>query len=154
MIRDTLRVLVLAATFIAAPTAVFSAEELFDTGAALEHIDKGIAHLQQKNYRAAIKEFEEASLINPDAEAFYYLGYAYYMDGKTTNNEGSRKLSMENFQKAYEIDPNYTPTKFMPEEEPTVKKTKPPAPEQVAPPASPEQQPAETTEAEPQQPSQ
>jgi tetratricopeptide (TPR) repeat protein len=110
--RGIFRILVLAGTLIVSASAALAAEELFDTKAAAQHKEKGVALLQQKNYRAAVKEFEEASTIEPDAEAFYYLGYAYYMDAKTTDNEQSRKLSMENFQKAYDIDPNYTPTKL------------------------------------------
>jgi tetratricopeptide (TPR) repeat protein len=122
--------LVLAGTLIVSSTAALAAEELFDTKAAAQHKEKGVALLQKKNYRAAVKEFEEASTIEPDAEAFYYLGYAYYMDAKTTDNEQSRKLSMENFQKAYDIDPNYTPSKLGAVETPPPAQKKP-APEKT-----------------------
>ena len=96
--------------------SVFAEEELFDTKTAEKHIEKGIAHLKAKNYDAAITEFEESSEIVPEAESYYYLGYAYYMKGRTKDDSESRKRSMENFEKAYEIDPNFTPTRFKPAE--------------------------------------
>src|SRR3990170_5193251 len=107
---------VLAFVLILAPALGRSAEELFDTKAATQHTEKGIAHLKAKNYDAAIKEFEESSAIYPDAEAFYYMGYAYYMKGKINNDSESRKRSAENFDKAYELNPNFTPSRFKPEE--------------------------------------
>src|SRR3990172_5305356 len=107
---------VLAFMLILAPAVGHSAEELFDTKAATQHTEKGIAHLKAKNYDAAAREFEESSTISPDAEAFYYLGYAYYVKGKISNDGESRKKSMENFDKAYELNPNFTPTRFKPEE--------------------------------------
>ena len=117
MINNRLAALcVLAFVLMLAPAVGHSAEELFDTKAATQHTEKGIAHLKAKNYDAAAKEFEESSAIYPDAEAFYYLGYAYYMKGKISNDGESRKKSMENFDKAYELNPNFTPTRFKPEE--------------------------------------
>src|SRR3990170_6685803 len=112
---------VLAFMLILAPAVGHSAEELFDTKAATQHTEKGIAHLKARNYDAAAREFEESSAISPDAEAFYYLGYAYYMKGKISNDGESRKKSMENFDKAYELNPNFTPTRFKPEETDAVK---------------------------------
>ncbi len=88
-----------------------AADELFDTKAAAEHIDKGIAYLKAKNFDAAVKEFDESSSISPEAEPFYYLGYTYYLKSRKGDKE-SRKLSLENFQKAYDIDPNFTPTRY------------------------------------------
>jgi tetratricopeptide (TPR) repeat protein len=93
----------------------YAADELFDTKTAVEHLEKGIAHLKAKQYDAAIDELEESASIYPEAEAFYYLGYAYYMKGRKGNGE-SRKKAMENFEQAYEIDPNFTPTKYKPAE--------------------------------------
>jgi tetratricopeptide (TPR) repeat protein len=90
-------------------------EELFDTKTAEKHIEQGIAYLKANNYDAAINEFEESTAVLPDAESFYYLGYAYYMKGRKQDGE-SRKMSMENFEKAYELDPNFTPTRFKPAE--------------------------------------
>ncbi len=122
MINNKLTALcVLATMLVLAPALSHTAEELFDTKAATQHTEKGIAHLKAKNYDAAAKEFEESSAISPDAEAFYYLGYAYYMKGKISNDSESRKKAMENFDKAYELNPNFTPTRFRPEETAAVK---------------------------------
>lgn len=152
MINNRLMALcVLVFVLMLAPAAVRSAEELFDTKAATQHIEKGITLLQAKNYDAAIKEFEESSAIYPDAEAFYYLGYAYYMKGKITDNGESRKKSMENFDRAYGLNPNFTPTRFKPEEADAVKSKpkeekkseQPPQPQPVIP-ETPEDQAPET----------
>jgi tetratricopeptide (TPR) repeat protein len=111
MRRKTLSLLVLASLCVGSVPPAYSADELFDTKAAAQHIEKGIEHLKTKKYDAAIKEFEESVTIAPDAEAYYYLGYAYYLKGKTGDGE-SRKRSRENFDKAYELDPNFTPSKL------------------------------------------
>ncbi len=105
--------------------------ELFDTKTAAAHTEKGIASLKDKKYDAAIKEFEESASVYPDAEAYYYLGYAYYLKGKTGDGE-SRKKSIESFEKAYELNPNFTPSKFKPAEpveEPKQEKTAEPQPQ-------------------------
>ncbi len=109
-------VVVLSLLLGLAPLAAFAAEDdLFDTKAAAEHLEKGLTELKAKNYDAAVAEFEESASISPEAEAFYYLGYTYYMKGRAGDEE-SRKLSLENFDKAYEIDPNFTPTRYKPAE--------------------------------------
>lgn len=94
----------------------FAEEEIFDIKAAAAHIEKGIHHLKAKKYDAAISEFEEAAAIHPEAEPFYYLGYAYYLKGKAGDEE-SRQKAIENFGKAYDLDPNFTPTKLKPAEQ-------------------------------------
>ncbi len=113
----TNRTLVFVLTILAvlAPLIGHAEEELFDTKAAAEHIEKGIAQLKAKNFDAAIAEFEESASISPEAEAYYYLGYAYYLKGRSGDGE-SRKLSRENFEKAYEIDPSFSPTRYKPPE--------------------------------------
>lgn len=115
-------------------------EELFDTKTAEKHIEQGIAYLKANNYDAAINEFEESTAVLPDAESFYYLGYAYYMKGRKQDGE-SRKKSMENFEKAYELDPNFTPTRFKPAEpapaEVPAKQGTTAAPEPLAPKSAP-----------------
>jgi len=93
----------------------YAADELFDAKTAAEHMAKGIAHLKAKQYDAAIDELSESASVYPEAEAFYYLGYAYYMKGRKGDGE-SRKNAMENFEQAYELDPNFTPTRYKPEE--------------------------------------
>jgi tetratricopeptide (TPR) repeat protein len=155
MKRNKLTVLcVFAAMLVVEPVVGHSAEELFDTKTATLHIEKGITHLKAKNYDAAIKEFEESSVINPDAEAFYYLGYAYYMKGKISNDSGSRKKAVENFDKAYELNPNFTPTRFKPEEtvKPNPKKEKKEQPQTESQPEIPEAPADQTTEPAVQQP--
>jgi tetratricopeptide (TPR) repeat protein len=104
---------VIAALIVCLATPVFAAEELFDTTAAATHLKQGIVLLHAKKYDAAVKEFEEAASINPDAEAYYYLGYTFYLKGRT-GDETSRQKSRENFSKAYEIDPNFSPTRLKP----------------------------------------
>lgn len=94
------------------PTFILAEDVLFDNKEATKHIEKGVVHLQGKNYDAAIKEFDEASTISPDAEAFYYLGYAFYLKGKLNNDPESRKKSIENFDRAYELDPHFTPNRI------------------------------------------
>ena len=79
------RLLVLVLTIILSiiSTSGYAAEELFDTKTAEKHIEQGIAYLKAKNFDAAISEFDEASVILPDAEAYYFLGYAYYLKGRS-----------------------------------------------------------------------
>jgi tetratricopeptide (TPR) repeat protein len=97
------------------PLAGFAQEELFDTQAASGHMEKGVAHLKAKKIDAAIREFEAAAEIAPDAEAYYFLGYAYYLKGRA-GDSASRALSRENFELAYAIDPNFSPSRFKPSE--------------------------------------
>jgi len=93
-------------SLVAAPA--FSADELFNTTAAAKHMEQGFSYLKAKNYDAAIREFEESAGISPEAEPYYYLGYAYYLKSRKDNGQ-SRQKSLENFEKAYEIDPNFSP---------------------------------------------
>lgn len=90
-------------------------EELFDNKAATQHLNQGIAYLDAKNFDAAIREFKASAEINPDAEAYYYLGYAYYLKGRKGNVD-NRNKSRENFERAYAIDPNFSPSRFKPTE--------------------------------------
>jgi len=151
--RKTMVILLVSAVVLAGAQLAHAEEELFDTKAAAAHVEKGIGHLKEKKYDTAIKELEEAVTINPDAEAYYYLGYAYYMKGKKGDAE-SRKKSAESFDKAYELNPGYTPSRFKPAEAGEVKQEPkstatgqapaPAAPSQPAKPA-PEQQPDQKT---------
>lgn len=92
-----------------------AADELFDTAEATALTNKGITELMLGHYNAAIEALEESVGIDPQAPAFYYLGYAYYMKSKKGDDE-SRTNAMENFDKAYQLDPNFTPIKIKPEE--------------------------------------
>jgi tetratricopeptide (TPR) repeat protein len=90
-------------------------EELFDTKAAIELREKGRQLLNTRKYDAAIEALEESVDTAPDAEAFYLLGYAYYMKGKAGDEE-SKEKAKENFEEAYTLNPNFSPSKFKPEE--------------------------------------
>ncbi len=139
MQRTALYLLFLTAFSLCGNTSAFSAEELFDTKAATQHTQKGIEHLREKDLDAAIKEFEESIAINPDAEAYYFLGYTYYLKGKTGDGE-SRKRSKENFDKAYELNPNFSPSRLM-EPAATEPKQAPAPPAATVPGTQPETQP-------------
>ena len=106
---------VLTAMLSMAAVPAFAAEEVFDTATASKHLEQGISHLKAKDYDAAITEFDESAAVSPEAEAYYYLGYAYYMKGKKSDGE-NRQKALENFDRAYEIDPNFSPTRFKPSE--------------------------------------
>jgi tetratricopeptide (TPR) repeat protein len=113
--RRIILTLVTSAALFACVQPAIAADELFDTKAASAHLEKGIADIKEKKYDAAISELEESASINPDAEAYYYLGYTYYMKGKKGDAE-SRKKAMECFEKAYELNPRFTPSRFKPPE--------------------------------------
>jgi tetratricopeptide (TPR) repeat protein len=115
MAYNHVRVGVLTVMLIMAVGQVFAADELFDTASATKHMQQGFSYLNARNYDAAIHEFEESTAINPEAEAYYYLGYAYYLKSRKVDGK-SRVKSRENFEKAYEIDPHFTPTRYQPAE--------------------------------------
>jgi len=140
------------ACMVAAPT--LPAEELFDTATATKHMEQGIAFLKAKKYDAAVGEFEESAAVNPDAEAYYYLGYTYYLKGRK-GDDASRKIFLVKLEKAYEINPNFSPSRFKPTEPAPAKETmqKQEPEEAQAPPAQPTEpaapqspQPAPTSE--------
>jgi tetratricopeptide (TPR) repeat protein len=123
-IRSLIFVLTVLVGMIAAPA--YPADELFDSATASKHMDQGIAFLKAKDFDAAVNEFNAAAEIAPEAEAYYYLGYAYYMKSRKVDGD-SRRMSKENFEQAYEIDPNFSPTRYKPAE---------PAPQQAEPSAT------------------
>jgi tetratricopeptide (TPR) repeat protein len=111
MNKKRILAVVLTAALSIIPLAGHAEEELFDTKEAARHLDQGIAYLKAKNLDAAISEFEETAAINPEAEAYYYLGYAYYLKGRRGDAD-SRVQSRENFDQAYDIDPNFSPMRY------------------------------------------
>lgn len=115
MRKSLIMMLLITAIITEMQIVSYAADELFDAKTAAQHMAKGIAHLKAKQYDAAIDELSESASVYPEAEAFYYLGYAYYMKGRKGDGE-SRKNAMENFEQAYELDPNFTPTKYIPAE--------------------------------------
>jgi len=110
-------VLVLMLLSIAAPAVYAAEEELFDTKGAAASVEKGLSLVRQKKYDAAVEAFEEAAALSPDieAEALYYAGYASYLKGRS-GDEDARQRSVEFFDRAYEINPNFSPNKFKPTE--------------------------------------
>jgi len=110
-------VLILTLLAIAAPVVYAAEEPLFDTKAAKAGLEKGLALVKQKKYDAAVEVFEEAAATSPEveAEALYYAGYACYLKSKA-GDEDARQRSVEFFDRAYEIDPNFSPNKFKPTE--------------------------------------
>jgi tetratricopeptide (TPR) repeat protein len=110
-------VLVLMLLSVAAPAVNAAAEPLFDTKGAAASVEKGLSLVRQKKYDAAVEAFEEAAAMSPDieAEALYYAGYACYLKGKS-GDEDARQRSVEFFDRAYEINPNFSPNKFKPTE--------------------------------------
>ena len=110
-------VLVVVLTVVLSVVAVsgFAAEGLFDAKAAGAHIEQGISLLGSANLDGAIAEFEKSAEIAPEAEAYYYLGYTYYLKGRESDGE-NREKSREYFEKAYDLDPNFSPTRFRPAE--------------------------------------
>jgi tetratricopeptide (TPR) repeat protein len=110
-------VLVLMLLLIVAPAVYAAEEELFDTKGAAAGIEKGLSLIKQKKYDAAVEVFEDAAATSPEmeAEALYYAGYACYLKGRA-GDEDSRQRSVEFFDRAYEINPNFSPNKFKPTE--------------------------------------
>ena len=111
--------LILMVSLVAAviPVLASAEEELFDSKAAAAAIEKGIKLIKAKQYDNAVEAFEDAAATSPDieAEALYYAGYACYLKGKS-GDEDARQRSVEYFDRAYEINPNFSPNKFKPTE--------------------------------------
>ncbi len=84
------------------------ADELFDAETAKHHFNAGLALYFKKDYKNAIKEFQEAAEIDPEnANAYYFMGYAYY-------KLKDMKKAMEVFDQAYEVDTKYSPLRNAP----------------------------------------
>jgi tetratricopeptide (TPR) repeat protein len=95
--------------FCAAVSVAHSEEDLFDVKTAALYIEQGTAYLKAGDLDSAIDKFEESAAVNPDAQAYYFLGYAYYLKSKR-GDAGSREQARENFGKAYELDPGFSPS--------------------------------------------
>ncbi|MBI3595988.1 MAG: tetratricopeptide repeat protein [Nitrospirae bacterium] len=113
MIRIVWTVLLMTVTGL---SPVF-ADELFDADAAKQHFNTGLELYFKQDYKAAIKEFEAASEIDPEnANAYYFMGYSYY---KLKDMKKAREV----FDQAYEADTKYSPIRKSPTDQ------KPPAQE-------------------------
>lgn len=107
--------LIATVLWFSAVPLIMAEEELFDSKTATEHLEKGLSHLKARNYGSAVTELEESITYSPNAEAYYYLGYAYYLVGRSGDAE-SRKKSIECFDKCYELNPGFRPTRYKTEE--------------------------------------
>jgi tetratricopeptide (TPR) repeat protein len=113
--RGTISGVLLVLLVMVSSPVLAADEDLFDTKAAIEMREKGRQLLNTRKYDAAIEALEEAVNTAPDAEAYYLLGYAYYMKGKAGDEE-SKEKAKENFDEAYTLNPNFSPSKFKPGE--------------------------------------
>ena len=108
-------VLVVMLLCIVSPALSAAEEELFDTKAASAALESGLKLIKQKKFDAAVEALEEAAATSPDieAEALYYAGYACYLKSRS-GDEDARQRSVEFFDRAYEINPNFSPNKVRP----------------------------------------
>jgi len=75
-------------------------------GREAQHMQKGKAYLEAKEYKKAIIEFKVASQNMPkDVEPLYQLGMTYLA-------RGNRPLALTTFQKAAQVDPNHEGTQY------------------------------------------
>ncbi|MGD1076449.1 MAG: tetratricopeptide repeat protein [Thermodesulfovibrionales bacterium] len=86
-------ILIGAAVVISLTSLVYAQEVTYD---------KALRAYLKKDFKAAVKYLKEYVAQNPDADAYYLLGYANYKLKK-------RKDAMGYFREAYLIDPNFTP---------------------------------------------
>ena len=63
---------------------------------------KGLTAYMKRDYRTAVVHLKEYVAHQPDANAYYFLGYASY-------EMNQMKEAAEYFREAYLIDPNFTP---------------------------------------------
>ena len=74
-------------------------------------LQAGLVAFKQKKFARAEDDFEKAAEENPQsAAAHFYLGYSIYktVEHKKPFHPDKQKAAAE-FQKAYELDPNFTP---------------------------------------------
>jgi len=105
---------ILAVLLLGTAVPGISSDDLFDRKSYALHLGKGIKHLEAGRHNAAIREFEEAAAQNPDAEAYYYLGYVYYLKAQRRGDRESQQKSQENFALSHELDPEFKPRRPLP----------------------------------------
>ncbi|MGD0883779.1 MAG: tetratricopeptide repeat protein [Thermodesulfovibrionales bacterium] len=106
-LKGLCRIILLAAAVVIALTSLAYAQE--------ETYDKALRAYLKKDFKTTVKYLKEYVAQNPDADAYYLLGYANY---KLKN----RKDAIGYFREAYLIDPNFTPKSI--EFKGTVKKSR------------------------------
>jgi len=96
----------------AAPTTQPAAVHEAPTGAAVSHIDAGLASFRARRFAAARAEFEKALAAEPrSAAAAFYLGYAYYKIGEPSRRmNASKQKAKELFAQAFSLDPAFVPS--------------------------------------------
>jgi tetratricopeptide (TPR) repeat protein len=90
------------------PSAVRSTEA---SGAGLSSIDAGLAAFKKRRFAKAEAEFKKAVEADPSsAAANFYLGYTYYKIAEPLRrNSPGKQKALEYFDKAYQLDPSFTP---------------------------------------------
>ncbi len=91
------------------PAAVSSTDTAGGAGQA--NIEAGLAAFKKRRFSKAEAEFRKALEADPSsAAANFYLGYTYYKiaEPQRRNSSGKQK-ALELFDKAFELDPAFTP---------------------------------------------
>ena len=107
--------LVLASALVAAqepaPMTAPDPQESAGAGAAQANIDAGLAAFKKRRFAKAEAEFQKAVASDPSsAAANFYLGYTYYKIAEPTRrNTPNKQKALEYFDKAFELDPSFTP---------------------------------------------
>ncbi len=93
------------------PAAAVKSADLPATGAGQASIDAGLVAFKKRRFSKAEIEFRKALEADPaSAAANFYLGYTYYKiaEPQRRNSAGKQK-ALELFDKAFELDPAFTP---------------------------------------------
>lgn len=90
--RKTGLIIALLLLFAALSDAAVSKDKEFRTG---------LKHYNNKNYKAAVRQFKEYVKSKPDPTAYYLIGYSLYKLGRFSEAD-------EYFSEAYFIDPEFS----------------------------------------------
>ena len=90
------------------PSAVTSTDA---KPASAPTIDAGLAAFKKRHFAKAEAEFKKAVEADPSsAAANFYLGYTYYKIAEPhKRNSAGKQKALEYFDKAYQLDPSFTP---------------------------------------------
>jgi tetratricopeptide (TPR) repeat protein len=87
-------------------SAAYSASISADNRIAESHFRRGILELRASRYNAAVRDFREATQLQPNfPEAFYWLGRSYYA-------QGDNERALEAFRQAVALNGNYAEAVF------------------------------------------
>ncbi|MCE5300684.1 MAG: tetratricopeptide repeat protein [Spirochaetia bacterium] len=73
---------------------------------AKQYMDYGVKYIQAKQFDNAIKYLNQSIKLGATADAYYYLGVAYYY-------KGNKASALRNFQYAMKLNPSHTQAKAM-----------------------------------------